>query len=190
MKAAHSLILGLAIALDAYSCSAQSMNRQIMDVQTTDPGQLPSDIYPDTPMKLDLESANDHATVRSLPNFSRGAYSGTSNSSSSVVVSRPYPTSPRTADTKFFLLNGIHLGMAVFDVEMTQHCIANHRCHETNPLMPSSQAGQLGINFALVGSGSLASYWLKKHQSKLWWLPPATGTIAHSYGVATGFEHQ
>jgi hypothetical protein len=190
MKAAHYLVLGLAVVLTGGSCSAQSMNMQIVDAQTTNPWQPPPDTHPDTRMKLDLESANDHATVRTLPDFLPEAYTGTPSTGSSVLVSRPYTTSPRTADTKFFLLNGIHLGMAIFDVEMTQRCIANHRCHETNPFMPSSQAGQLGINFALVGSGSLASYWLKKHQSKLWWLPPATGTIAHSYGVATGFEHQ
>jgi hypothetical protein len=175
MKAAYSLVLGLAIAITGGSCSAQNMN-------------MPSANMPI--MKLDLAPAKDQATAQPFRDFSGETYFIPPSASSSIVVSRPYPTSPRTADTKFFLLNGIHLGMAVFDVEMTQRCIANHRCHETNPLMPSSQAGQLGINFALVGSGSLASYWLKKHQSRLWWLPPATGAAAHSYGVATGFEHQ
>jgi hypothetical protein len=170
MKASHSSILALVIILGGKSCFAQSIN---------------------TPaIKFDLESANNHAAIRSLPDFSLETYLGTSSTGSSAAVSRPYATSPRTADTKFFLLNGLHLGMAVFDVEMTQRCITNHRCHETNPLMPSSQAGQLSINFALVSSISLASYWLKKHQSKLWWLPPVTGVAVHSYGVATGFEHQ
>jgi hypothetical protein len=175
MKAAYSLVLGLTIAITGGSCSAQSMNMQSANIPIA---------------KLDLPPAKDQATAQSFHNVSSGAYFSPPSAGSSIAVSRPYPTSPRTADTKFFLLNGIHLGMAVFDVEMTQRCIANHRCHETNPLMPSSQAGQLGINFALVGSGSLASYWLKKHQSRLWWLPPATGAAAHSYGVATGFEHQ
>lgn len=36
----------------------------------------------------------------------------------------------RIADSKYFLLNGTHLGMAVFDVEMTQRCIADHHCRE------------------------------------------------------------
>lgn len=170
MKAAHSSVLGLAILLGGGSCAAQSMNAQIL--------------------KLDLAQAKNLVTPRSLPDFSSRAYSGTPSTGFNAAVSRPYPTSPRTADSRFFLLNGLHLGIAVFDVEMTQRCITNHRCHETNPLMPSSQAGQLGINFALVGSSSLASYWLKKHQSKLWWLPPATGVAVHSYGVTTGFEHQ
>ncbi|HZD47145.1 MAG TPA: hypothetical protein VE178_00245, partial [Silvibacterium sp.] len=103
-----------------------------------------------------------------------------------AATRRPF----RTADAKFFLLNGLYLGMAVFDVEMTQRCIAAQHCRELNPLMPSSHAGQLTINFALVAGVSTASYWLKKHSSAVWWLPPVAGTAAHSAGVATGFVHQ
>lgn len=97
---------------------------------------------------------------------------------------------PRVADRKYFWLNGIQLGMAVFDVEMTQRCIANHRCREANPVMPSSHVGQLSVNFALVAYSSGVSYWLKKRRSKIWWLPPSASIVVHSIGVATGFEHQ
>ncbi len=45
------------------------------------------------------------------------------------------------------LVNGLQLGMMIFDVEMTQHCIADHHCQEGNPLMPSSHAGQLAVGF-------------------------------------------
>jgi len=55
-------------------------------------------------------------------------------------------------------LNGLHLSVAIFDVEMTQHCIAVHHCREGNPLMPSSLAGELGVGFALVGYGAVVSY--------------------------------
>jgi hypothetical protein len=61
---------------------------------------------------------------------------------------------PKIADSKFFLMNGIHLGMSVFDVEMTQRCIASHHCREVNPVMPSSHAGQLSVNFAIVAYNS------------------------------------
>jgi len=88
------------------------------------------------------------------------------------------------------LLNGLHLGMAVFDVELTQRCIAIHHCRETNPVLPSSQVGQLSINFAIVAYSSGITYWLKKRKSKVWWLPPSAGAVIHSVGVATGFEHQ
>jgi hypothetical protein len=97
---------------------------------------------------------------------------------------------PRIADRKYFWLNGMQLGMAVFDVEMTQRCIADRRCREANPVMPSSHIGQLSVNFALVAYTSGVSYWLKKRRSKIWWLPSSASIAVHSVGVATGFEHQ
>jgi hypothetical protein len=96
---------------------------------------------------------------------------------------------PRVADEKYFLLNGLQAGMAVFDVEMTQHCIAAHRCREANPFMPSSQAGALSVDFALTAYEGLWSYFLKKHHSKIWWITPAAGIAVHAAGVGTGFEH-
>jgi hypothetical protein len=96
---------------------------------------------------------------------------------------------PRIADSKLFLMNGLHLGMAVLDVELTQHCIASHECREGNPLMPSSQTGQLSIGIGFVTLGSITSYWLKKHKSPYWWLPPAGGIAGHALGVATGLSH-
>jgi hypothetical protein len=86
-------------------------------------------------------------------------------------------------------MNGLHLGMATFDVAMTQRCIADHHCQEGNPLMPSSLAGQLSIDFAYVGYGTFVSYRLKRHGSKLWWLSPTVGAAAHTVGVAIGFAH-
>jgi hypothetical protein len=80
--------------------------------------------------------------------------------------------------------------MAVFDVEMTQHCLADHHCVEGNPLMPTSQAGALGVSLALVGSGAFISYKLKKQETKLWMLSPVVGIAAHTIGVATGFAHR
>jgi hypothetical protein len=80
--------------------------------------------------------------------------------------------------------------MASFDVAMTQRCIASHTCREGNPLMPSSFAGKLGANFALVGYGSFVSYRMKKHRNNLWWVSPTVGVAAHSVGAATGIAHQ
>ena len=61
-----------------------------------------------------------------------GMLSGSSSSAGFVSVPQT-PKTPRTLSKGFFLVNGMHLGMAVFDVEMTQHCIANHHCIEGNP---------------------------------------------------------
>jgi len=115
----------------------------------------------------------------------------TNASTGAVVAAQPAASrAVRTADSRFFLLSGGFLATAVFDVELTQSCIANHRCREQNPLMPSSHAGQLGINIGLAAGVSAASYWLKKHRSNLWWLPSATGLAVHTAGVATGLEHR
>jgi hypothetical protein len=93
-------------------------------------------------------------------------------------------------DKRYYFLNGLYAGMAVFDVELTQHCISERKCREANPVMPSSQAGQLSVNFALVAFDAGYSYWLKKHHHKVWWIPPLSGSVVHAVGVATGFEHQ
>jgi hypothetical protein len=92
-------------------------------------------------------------------------------------------------DRKFLLVNGLQLGMAVFDVGMTQSCIASHHCREANPLMPSSLAGQLSVAFASTAYETSVSYWLKRRKSRLWWILPASGAAAHAVGVASGFEH-
>lgn len=112
--------------------------------------------------------------------------------SASAEFVQPPPTfkAPRTLSGSFFLLNGLHLGMAVLDVELTQHCIANHHCSEGNPLMPSSQAGQLSVNVALVSYGAFLSYKLKKRESKLWVLSPVVGIAAHTLGAATGIKNR
>jgi hypothetical protein len=111
------------------------------------------------------------------------------SSSAGFVFLPPAAKAPRTLSPRFVVVHGLHLGMAVLDVELTQHCIANHHCVEGNPLMPSSQAGQLGINFALVGYGAFVSYKLKRQDRKLWVLSPTVGIAAHTVGVATGIAH-
>jgi hypothetical protein len=166
-------MLGLAIAMGGLACSAQDAKipfRQIeRDAQLSARATVPAS-----------EVAVSH---------SYGRLSGSSTSAGFVFVP-PTPARPRTFSTGFFLLNSLHLGMAVFDVEMTQHCIANHHCVEGNPLMPSSHAGQLGVNFALVGYGTFMSYRFKRQENKLWLLSPTVGIAAHTMGVATGFAHR
>src|SRR5579859_1262276 len=93
-----------------------------------------------------------------------------SSSSTGFVLVRPSFKRSRTVTPGFIVLNSMHLGLAVLDVELTQHCIANQTCVEGNPLMPSSHASQLGVNFALVGYGAFVSYKLKKQDRKLWLL--------------------
>ena len=171
MNAVRCVVLGLTIVVGR-ACSAQDSCNG-----------LPQSPDPNAKIHLALMDGSATGKVRSDFHLETPV-------KSEMVTSTPATMIPRTANSKFFLINGIHLGMAIFDVEMTQRCIASHHCREANPLMPSSQAGQLSVNFAVVAYSSGISYWLKKHNSKLWWLPPSAGVAVHSVGVATGFEHQ
>lgn len=165
MKALHCrlLVVALAFAPDGLTCAAQDLNLL----------RLPA-----------YESSIDF-TQAGVKEFSDLHFSPRATGTMAAA-----PPAPRVDVTKFLLVNGLHLGMAIFDVEMTQRCIASHHCYETNPLMPSSQSGQLSINLAIVGGVTWISYWTRKGGSKFWWLPPAAGAAIHGGGVVTGFQHQ
>lgn len=127
---------------------------------------------------------NDEAAINHLieaPAATGGA--------SGFVYSQPTYRAPRILDTKFFLVNGLHLGLAALDIGLTQHCIATHRCREGNPLMPSSLAGQVGVDSALIGASAFISYRLKKQNSKLWRYLPTVGIGAHTAGTVAGFRY-
>jgi hypothetical protein len=174
MNTLQRTILGLAITIGAAAASAQNT------------------AVPFKQIERDARTAQLSATAAVPANEAAvRPYAMVSTSSSSTgFVPAPTPRIPRTLSKTFYILNGLHLGMAVFDVEMTQHCIANHHCVEGNPLMPSSQAGQLGVDFAFVSAGAFSSYKLKKQESRLWVLSPIVGIAAHGVGVASGFAHR
>lgn len=109
--------------------------------------------------------------------------------SESVVAPTIYKA-PRTLSAGFFLMNGLHLGLAMLDVGLTQHCIADGHCREGNPIMPSSLAGQVAVDSAWVGWGTLISYKLKRNESRAWWVTPAIGIAAHTAGAASGFVNR
>lgn len=168
MKALHCrlLIVALAFAPDGLTCVAQNLSL----------------------LRLPAYQSSIDFTQTGVKEFSDFHFSPRATG---TMVAPTYPaTAPRVGATKFLLVNGLHLGMAIFDIEMTQRCIASHRCYETNPLMPSSQSGQLSINLAIVGGVTWISYWARKSGSRFWWLPPAAGAAIHSGGVVTGFQHQ
>ncbi len=172
MNAPRSTILGLVIAMGGWSCFAQE-------------AAVPSTQLPEAP-QLQAQTMPPATVSTSLISY------GVPYAVSSAVTVTPVHTDvpPRTIDKKYMLVNGLQLGMMIFDVEMTQHCIADHHCQEGNPLMPSSHAGQLAVGFGFVAYGSGLSYWLKKHKSKQWWIPPVGGAVAHAIGTASGFKNQ
>ena len=173
MNAIQRTMLGLVIAMSGMACSAQDAKIPFMQIEKD----------------AQLSASATVPASEAVISHSDGMFSSSSAPASFVFVP-PTPTQPRTLSKGFLLLNGLHLGMAIFDVEMTQHCIANHHCVEGNPLMPSSHAGQLGVNFAIVGYGTFMSYRLKKQERKLWMLSPIVGIAAHSIGVASGIANR
>jgi hypothetical protein len=194
MGKAHGLALALALCIVGGVCFAQE--RPAQQVQSSIPfQQIQHSVQQQTTALID--SAN-----------SAGAnFAGDDSSSLALLantVLKPEPAAAalssyrpvssvaasKTLSANYFLLNGLHLGMALLDVEVTQHCIADHHCQEGNPLMPSSRVGQFSVTFGTFAYASVTSYLLKKHKSRLWWIAPSAGIGAHTAGAATGFAHQ
>lgn len=172
MKHFECMAMGLAVVLAGWTCSAQETPTPLERLHRD--GQLQayrSDIAP------------DRIPASSVPAAS--SYAG------SLMHSWPSPAIARPDhSTSYFLLNGLQLGMALADVETTQHCIANHQCKEGNPLMPSSQAGQISVGLGITAYAAASSYWLKKHKARVWWMPPVVGVVAHTVGVASGLRYR
>jgi hypothetical protein len=170
-KLCAAATLGLSLAWGVSICTAQNVSIPFRQIERD--AQLPA-----TLMVPEVAISRSNEAYLFPP------------ASSGALYVKPTYKRPRILDSKFFLVNGLHLGMAALDVALTQHCIANQHCTEGNPLMPSSFAGQLAVDSALVGAGTLVSYRLKKQDSKLWWLSPVIGSSAHTAGAITGFRNR
>ncbi len=109
--------------------------------------------------------------------------------SSAAFTSGATVPRPKIVDKKFVLLNTMHLALALADVELSQRCIDQHTCAEANPFMPSSHAGKLEVSFGIFAYGAGASYFLKKHNSRWWWLSPVLGSGLHTVGIASALSH-
>lgn len=109
-----------------------------------------------------------------------------SASSAAGLTRAPTDRGLRNFDAKYLWLNTIQISLAFADIEATQHCIDEHTCREGNPLMPSSQAGKLGISLGIGTFTAVASYRLKKQRSRGWWIAPAVSIAGHAAGLASG----
>lgn len=176
MNKVFGSVLGFAITMGGYACSAQKATIPFGEIERN------------TQLTAELTLPAGESSSNASP------------SSSSLVVA---PLEPAMASfvrvppvkyhkpmmSSFFLLHGLEAGMAVLDVEATHHCIADHHCQEGNPLMPSNQAGALGMNLGIVAYSTFVSHKLKKHGNKFWWLAPVAGISSHGVGVASGLAH-
>ena len=172
MKRIESIALGLTVALAGWTCSAQENPIPFERLQ--------HDAQLQIHLVEDAADGNSSSSGPAATSFAPGFVS----SRLSPAVARP------VLNKTYIVLNGLHLGMALADVEMTQHCIADHRCKEGNPMMPSSQAGQISVSVGIFAYAAGSSYWLKKHKSKMWWAPPAVGVVAHVIGFASGLRYR
>jgi hypothetical protein len=170
MNKRYGTMVGLSLVLSGLTCSAQKTNIPFKQIEHE--AQQSANL---------LVPSNEAAISRSIEAYPSSA------AASGMVYSQPTYKKPRVLDSRFFLVNGLHLGLAALDVGLTQHCIAAHHCSEGNPLMPSSIAGQVGVNSALICSSVFISYRLRGQDSKMWWLAPVVGIGAHTVGAVTGF---
>ena len=176
MNKVFGSVLGFAIAIGGSACSAQEAPIPFGKIERN------------TQLSAELTLPAGESSSSSSSSGSSPAVAPLEPSMASFVRVPPV-TYHKPLMSSFFLLNGLETGMAVFDVETTHHCIADHHCQEGNPLMPSSQAGALAVNLGLVAYSTFVSYKLKKHGSKFWWIAPVAGISSHSVGVASGLAH-
>ena len=179
--------VGIALLMGGWACSAQQAPIPFAQIQRD--AQLSAELTAPTPDPSSVLSS-EPAAVSSTSAAPSVLTSPAPASATAGFVLAPPAKASRTVDAHYFLLNGLHLELALLDIEMTRRCIADDRCREGNPLMPSSLAGQLSVGFALVGSGAASSYRLKKRNSRFWWIAPVVGIAAHGVGFASGIARQ
>jgi hypothetical protein len=175
MNGRYLSVLGLAIALGSWGCAAQEGT--IPFGQLEHGAQLSAMQNSHGSPEASEDSASILSRSTSLKPTARG------------VVRAPQARSLRAFTPGYLVFNGAQVGMGILDVELTQHCIADNHCREGNPMMPSSQAGQVGVVLGLSAYSYFVSYKLKKQGSRFWWLAPAMGVTAHAAGAATGLAH-
>ena len=182
MRKIHVWAMGVTLLMGGYLCVAQQSPIPFQQLQQA--REIP-------PREMASVSGSANDLLPGARSAMAASVSSSSSSSARAAFYRePAATGAHRLNFRYFLLNGLHLGMAGADVALTQHCIAEHRCREGNPVMPSSLAGSLGVDSALVGLGALISGRLKTQGSAAWWVTPVTGIAAHGAGVATGIAHQ
>jgi hypothetical protein len=94
----------------------------------------------------------------------------------------------KVVDKKFLALTGVATVLTVMDFEMTQHCLGNHTCAESDPLMPTSRAGMYASSAPVNAALYYWSYRWKKQGKRLWWVPTAAAIASHAVGVGTNIR--
>ena len=102
-----------------------------------------------------------------------------------IAMVAPVEPKKKVLDKKFYALTGVATALTVMDFEMTQHCLGNRTCVESDPLMPSSRAGMYASSAPVNAALYYWSYRLKAKGSRVWWLPTVAAIASHAVGVGT-----
>ncbi len=172
VKTRLGLFLGISILIGASTCMAQDAP------------------VPSKPLLRQSETLVQSAGLESAELSALSAMPSANSNSAPISIVRRFPASRAQDKPKlgagFYLLNGLNIGMTALDIGLSQHCIAQHRCTEANTLLPSSLAARISLIAAFTALGTYVSHRMKVRRNQLWWVPPFSGTVAHSVGVASG----
>ena len=98
----------------------------------------------------------------------------------------------KVVDKKFIILAGLLVSSQVLDTETTHIGINKYGLREGNPLMaPFVNRGRLASYSVGLGidTGILTiSYFLKKNNSRFWWIPPVAHTGVHFYAGSKNWK--
>jgi hypothetical protein len=87
----------------------------------------------------------------------------------------------------FWIVNGANFGAAALDVESTQRCIRELKCHEGNPIMPSGRGGQYAEMMGIAAASTFVSAKLKRNGEK-WIVLPVIGITGHGFAASWNFH--
>ncbi len=105
-----------------------------------------------------------------------------------AVIAPVMAPEKKVVDKKFLAVTGIATALTVMDFEMTQHCLGNHTCRESDPLMPTSRAGMYASSAPVNAALYYWSYKLKQRGKSYWWVPTAAAIASHAIGVGTNIR--
>lgn len=140
---------------------------------------------PDSPGALRLRETPAVAPYGTVPGFDIAEFT---MPSPAVAFLAPASRPKKVLDAKFLLLIAAGTALTVADYELTQHCLANRTCVETDPLLPTSRAGMYGTNVPLNAALYFWSYRRKEHGKRLWWVAPLAVAASHAVGVGTNLR--
>ena len=136
--------------------------------------------HPDAPSASRAKDARNSATLSDSP--------ASRFDINEFAVVAPAAPEKKVIDKRFLALTGVATALTVMDFEMTQHCLGNHTCAESDPLMPTSRAGMYASSAPVNAALYYWSYRWKKQGKRLWWVPTAAAIASHAVGVGTNIR--